>query len=253
MSDAQGTAYLVAHIRAEEAALPEAQRLFDDPYAALFQPGRQEREGVERFLAFEFIREHVRLRTRRIDDVVHSAIRGGITQVVLLGAGFDCRALRLPEFASGSVRVFEVDFAAQLERKRAQLAEGRVVIPAFVQYVGFDFAEDALEAKLTSALCDAGFRTSDRAVFVWEGVAPYLTDAAVDRSLAFMARAGGAGSQVVLDYHVLRVARDDLARRLREAGFARVEDVGMDALYREHIGSEPPEVAASFRVAWGES
>jgi O-methyltransferase involved in polyketide biosynthesis len=38
-------------------------------------------------------------RTRLIDDWVGENAAAGARQVVLLGAGFDCRALRLPNLA----------------------------------------------------------------------------------------------------------------------------------------------------------
>jgi methyltransferase (TIGR00027 family) len=49
------------------------------------------------------------LRTRYLDDVTRRAAREGATSVVVLGAGFDTRAYRMPEL--GAARVFEVDQA----------------------------------------------------------------------------------------------------------------------------------------------
>ena len=46
-------------------------------------------------------------RTRFIDDVLVQALHDGVQQVVILGAGFDCRAYRLP--GMDRVRVIEVD------------------------------------------------------------------------------------------------------------------------------------------------
>ncbi|HEY2370442.1 MAG TPA: class I SAM-dependent methyltransferase [Polyangiaceae bacterium] len=53
------------------------------------------------------LRDGVRLRTRYIDDALREAVKGGFDQFVLLGAGFDARALRMPELAPK--RVFEID------------------------------------------------------------------------------------------------------------------------------------------------
>ena len=46
-------------------------------------------------------------RTRHMDAVVHAEVAAGIGQLVLLGAGYDSRAYRMPELEG--VRTFEVD------------------------------------------------------------------------------------------------------------------------------------------------
>ena len=69
------------------------------------QPGRRSprcprahaEEGTQRFLALPFLPELVRIRTRFIDDFVRDGLAAVPRQIVLLGAGFDPRALRLPE------------------------------------------------------------------------------------------------------------------------------------------------------------
>jgi methyltransferase (TIGR00027 family) len=48
-------------------------------------------------------------RTRYIDDTIASALSEGIDQLVILGAGYDSRAYRLP--GAKRARVFEVDLA----------------------------------------------------------------------------------------------------------------------------------------------
>jgi methyltransferase (TIGR00027 family) len=45
--------------------------------------------------------------TRLIDDRLREVLARGIKQVVILGAGFDCRSIRLPELRRATV--FEVD------------------------------------------------------------------------------------------------------------------------------------------------
>ena len=87
------TAFAIAAVRAEEAARPADERLFDDPYAALFRAaGAHAEAGTQRFLDLPFFRDGIRLRTRFIDDALADALATGIDQVVLLGAGFDVRA-----------------------------------------------------------------------------------------------------------------------------------------------------------------
>jgi O-methyltransferase involved in polyketide biosynthesis len=52
----------------------------------------------------------MQVRTRLLDDAVRNFIDAGGRQLVLLGAGFDCRALRMPEL--DCAQVFEVDHPA---------------------------------------------------------------------------------------------------------------------------------------------
>jgi methyltransferase (TIGR00027 family) len=243
------TAYTVALVRAQETELPAAERLFEDPFAAIFAgAGAHAAEGTQRFLELQFMREGVRLRTRFIDDFVREGLASGITQVVLLGAGFDARGLRIPEIATCDARVYEVDFAALLARKRELLAAAGVALPDHVAYVACDFMAPDFHATLTAGLHAHGFRRGGGALFVWEGVIPYIDNPAVDRSLAFMARTGGRGTRVVFEFGEGRFDPVPAAERTRRAGFTAFDEVGCDVLWRRHLPGDPPEVAAIVRM-----
>ena len=77
--------------------------------------------------------------------------RAGGRQVVLLGAGYDTRALRLPELADATV--LEVDHPATQGRKRSVLAKLGADSPA--RYVTWDFETRAME-DLPDVLEEAG-------------------------------------------------------------------------------------------------
>ena len=247
------TAYSIAVIRAEESERPAAERLFEDPYAPLFAAaGAHAGEGTARFLSLPFFRDGVRLRTRFIDDAVREGLHAGLDQVVLLGAGFDCRGMRLPEIAARGASVFEVDLAEQLDAKRALLAAAGVTVPPSLAYVPCDFAADFGEA-LTAAMVESGFRAGVGALFVWEGVIGYIDDVAIDRSLAFMVRAGGPGTRLVV------TAGQSVLDRARRVGFTATEEHGCDALWRRYLPGEPHENAWVARLgtavvgAWAEA
>ena len=74
-----------------------------------------------------------RLAVERGGERVRGAVAAGVGQVVLLGAGFDCRALRLAELEAATV--FEVDFPDQLASKRAVLEEAGVALPDRIRFV----------------------------------------------------------------------------------------------------------------------
>jgi methyltransferase (TIGR00027 family) len=241
------TAFSIAAIRAAEAELPENERLFDDRFAALFHAaGAHAREGTERYLALPFFRDGVRLRTRYIDDAVRDAFAAGQKQLVLLGAGFDARAMRMPEVAEHGVRVFEIDTADQLNRKRAVLAAAGT--PARSTYIAADFDAPNWTEALEVSLDEAGFRREAGTVFVWEGVIGYIDAAAIDRSLRFMCEVGGEGCRVVLTFAEGTFAPDGAAAAMKRLGFAELEERGLDAVWRLHLPGEPPEVAAVSRV-----
>jgi len=132
-----------------------------------------------------------RARQAFFDSVIERYLPG-MTQFVVLGAGFDTRALNLPKDAP--VRSFEVDTASTQAAKRKMLADAGID-PTGVAFVSADFEmEDWL-----SRLIDGGFDPSWPALFIWEGVMMYLDREAVEdtlRKIAGLAK----GSAVAFDY-----------------------------------------------------
>lgn len=243
------TAFSIAAVRAEERRRPEGERLFDDPFAALFESaGGHAAEATARYLALPFFRDGVRLRTRFIDDAVRSALGDGLGQLVLLGAGFDARGLRMPEIAERGARVFEIDSPGQLGRKQAALEGAGVTLPDRIASVPFDFETPDFEEALAAAVEARGFRRGAGAIFVWEGVIGYIDGPAIDRSLRFMARAGGPGSRLVYTAHEGAFEPDTPLVRMRRWGFSTCEEEGLDAVWRRHVPGEPPPVAYVSRV-----
>jgi methyltransferase (TIGR00027 family) len=203
------TATTMALQRAFESHRPRAKRLFSDPYAEAFLSGGWSvlagigrvpgmAEVVERLfdtVAGPGPRPSAVVRTRAIDDAVSSEVgAGGIDQVVILGAGFDSRAHRLPALRAS--RVFEVDHAATQVTKRLQC--DRCDLPLHpVVYVPVDFEKDDLVLSLASA----GFRRDRPALFLWEGVTNYLTAEAVDATLDAIAGATTGGTLIFTYVH----------------------------------------------------
>ncbi|MGL1806969.1 class I SAM-dependent methyltransferase, partial [Vibrio parahaemolyticus] len=66
-------------------------------------------------------------------------------QVVLLGAGLDSRAFRLPGLSD--IAVFEVDHPASQQYKRSCIA-GLTPVAKSLTYVTVDFEKDKLDEKL---------------------------------------------------------------------------------------------------------
>jgi methyltransferase (TIGR00027 family) len=157
-------------------------------------------------------------RTRLIDDLL-TAATPDVAQVVILGAGYDCRAYRIPALAR--LRVFEVDHPDTLERKRQRLGRALGALPSHIRFVGTDFDRRSAAEALAATDYDA----TSAAFFIWEGVTNYLSDAAVDATFRWI---GGAapGSAVAFTYVHRRVLEEPsafygaerLLREVRELG-----------------------------------
>lgn len=207
---ASATAADNALVRALDARRPPGERVADDQlavrllpprYRALVEaarvpPVRRLVEGViDRW--WPGPRRGVVARTRYIDELVTGALPE-VDQVLLLGAGFDTRAHRLPGI--DRVPTFEVDHPATQAAKRAALPHPR----PHVRYVPVDFACDDLGA----ALDDADFVAPARTLVLWEGVTNYLDTASVDATFRFITRVTGIGSPVVFTYVDARMLTD---------------------------------------------
>jgi methyltransferase (TIGR00027 family) len=138
--------------------------------------------------------DHMVLRTRAIDAHLLAALRSGVDQLVILGAGLDARAWRLP--ALKDVTVFEIDHPATQRYKRSRIA-GKSP-PADLRYVAVDFEKE----RFVDGLERAGFRSEAPSVWIWEGVTMYLPLSAIHDSLAQLTSLAAPGSQLEMTYRV---------------------------------------------------
>jgi methyltransferase (TIGR00027 family) len=119
-------------------------------------------------------------------------------QVVILGAGLDMRAFRL---AREGVRFFEVDHPASQADKLARIAKVGADPSARATHVRCDFEVESFVDKLVQA----GFDAAAPAVFLWEGVTPYLPEAAIRATLRAIAERCHPRSIVVFDHLLKKV------------------------------------------------
>ena len=89
------------------------------------------------------LRAHVLLRSRFAEDRLADAVRRGVRQYVVLGAGLDTFALRQPEWAR-DITIVEIDQPATQSAKRARLAELGVEAPKNVVFAPVDFETTTL-------------------------------------------------------------------------------------------------------------
>ncbi|HEX4658300.1 MAG TPA: class I SAM-dependent methyltransferase [Streptosporangiaceae bacterium] len=124
----------------------------------------------------ELMSRYLRARTSFFDRTVVNALDRGVTQIVLIGAGYDGRALR---YAKPSVSWWEVDHPDTQADKRARL-ERLGIACGHVAFVPHD-----LEAGgLADSLAGSGFEADTPSFFYCEGVAVYLSRPALATLLA---------------------------------------------------------------------
>jgi methyltransferase (TIGR00027 family) len=186
-----GTSLGVARARAWESGRPD--RLFDDPYAAAFTAAaptarRAVSPGSPRArLAF-----HVIIRTRFYDDYLLGACAAGCRQVVLVAAGLDTRAYRLP-WPTG-VRLYELDLPEVLTFKESVLAGQEAVAGCERTALPVD-----LLSEWPTALTGAGFVPNAPTAWLIEGLLAYLT---ADEATLLLTRVGALsapGSRLSLE------------------------------------------------------
>jgi methyltransferase (TIGR00027 family) len=204
-----GTAAGVAMLRAIESEKPEGIRICYDPYSGamstkglgariskwIIQSGLYDRMSPGA-LSFVVGRE------RYIDDYLIAGLRDGLNQVVLLGAGFDTRAYRIPGIEK--TRVFEIDQPATQELKLVRLKKVIDPLPGHVTFVPVNFNTQTLGEQLLAH----GYNERGKTLFIWQGVTYFLTVHGVDNTLAFIANHSGPGSSVIFDYFYSEALRD---------------------------------------------
>ena len=205
----QGTAIGPMVISAVDQYEPEDRRVVDDPLAAsMVAPSVRAAvagcrvPAVRRAMINASERSvpgawgSLLCRKRYADDQVDDALRNGIRQVVLLGAGFDTRSVRL--VAARGATAYELDLPGNITAKRKRLVKIFGRVPDRVQLISVDLERD----DPVAALARAGFDPSVPAMFVWEAVTQYLTPAAVRSVLTSLA--GTARDSRLIFTYVLR-------------------------------------------------
>ena len=150
------------------------------------------------------------VRTRFFDDFFTSATEAGIRQAVILAAGLDSRAYRLP-WPSGTT-LFEVDQPQVIEFKTATLSGLGAQPTADRRTVAVDLRED-----WPAALREAGFDPARRTAWSAEGLLGYLPAQAQDRLLDQITALSVPGSrfatEALLDVNELN--KEELRTRMR--------------------------------------
>jgi len=290
-SQPSATALLIVQAMAMQARDPELSRLIPTDAAALWdrflEAADPERARLVRWvagkgwaralaglgerLAIPGVRLHYVVRKLHLEEAARQALGEGVSQVVVLGAGFDPLALRLHREYPGALFV-ECDHPATQRFKRRAL-EGMETGPN-LRLVELDLGK-ARVADVVPA--QPGWRPEAGTLLIAEGLTMYLQAAEVDALFAFLREHTGPASRFAFTFMEpqrngridfpgstplvrswLRMVgepftwglrREDLPGFLKTRGFSLTEVAGADLLRQRYL---EPAGLAGRRLAVGE-
>ncbi|HUJ58066.1 MAG TPA: SAM-dependent methyltransferase [Kofleriaceae bacterium] len=207
------------------------------------------------------------LRVAYLDRVVGlSYDQLSIRQIVILGAGYDTRAARLPR---AGATFFEVDHPATQAAKRAAIGALPGYPEGAARYVTCDFEREDPIDRLRAT----GFVDREPALVIWEGVVPYLTEPAVRATATRLASALEPRSLLAFDFvgkklatgqvksdaardtaaevaamgEPIRFGSDDILPLLYDCGFRWVRSLDFNELALELLGDYKREREFRFQ------
>jgi methyltransferase (TIGR00027 family) len=173
------TAWYCCGARAADAA--SSRPICGDGFAQCFMHTEQAQAVWRHFRHFASANAANAARHRLIDDLLCERLaRNPHLPVLLLGAGFDTRAYRLP----GGTWL-EVDQPSLIEHKNDCLPADQAANP--LRRVAIDFEHEPLAQRLAPALADPTWRAHrGTPVVVLEGVSMYLDATTLGKTLALL-------------------------------------------------------------------
>jgi len=255
---ASRTAIAIAYFRAHHYA-HATTKIFEDSLAGALLNAR-EREAVEKFL-LEGLAKHnpelarsgadrttligyalaglvvVLARARYAEDRLAEAMRDGVSQHVVIGAGLDTFALRRPDLQD-RLRIIEIDHPATQASKQRRIREAGLTPPPHLHFAPADLEKESLAEVLSRTPYDPG----RPAFFSWLGVTMYLTGDAIRATLCSLRGSSAAGSQLVFDY----IDRSAFAPENRSPTFSRLIEIVRRVGEPMIFGFDPSELGAEL-------
>ncbi len=219
----RATADYATMFRAAHLYFDDQPKIFEDPIAfeLLEPPMRVLLKLPGAFRAIQAIwpvrpaRAQILVRSRYAEDRLADAIRRGVRQYVILGAGFDTFALRRPA-TEPPLDIFELDLEVNQRRKVEKLERLADAGEHNVHYVPINCES----GSVSEALHDAGCDRSRSSFFSWLGVVHYMRKVAFLRTLSQVADCASPGSELVFDYRADGELSRAEAKRSAQVGLA---------------------------------
>ena len=189
---ASKTAQYMALFRAIETNRPNNKKLFNDPFAIKFLDKKL--QFLTKFSRIPILGRCIPFiihkkapgaissgiaRTKYIDDLLSYSVLNGIKQVIILGAGFDTRALRL-DFLKNII-IIEIDHPDTSNFKISILNKYMEKLPENILFYQADFNKQSLSEIAAQAKINFNLPTT----LIWEGVTNYLTSESINATFQF--------------------------------------------------------------------
>lgn len=176
-----------------------------DTLAYVFMPTK-----AKFFLKFEFFRkiflkklhkkvpgsyEYLTARTFFFDEIFENEAKDKISQIIVLGAGYDTRAIRFQNNTKNT-KIFELDAPTTQKEKIHFLKKNNIQIPGNLIFAPINFDKE----NIKDALLSYGYNPKLKSLFLWEGVTMYLEPSSVNETFGFIQNNSGSESILAFDY-----------------------------------------------------
>lgn len=161
---------------------------------------------------------YVVARTKYIDSIFENAIKNGFEQVLIMGAGFDTRAIRFMD-SIDNTKIYEIDTSHTLNAKVKQLKKRKIKIPENNIYVSVNIDKEDVMTKLSK--CE--FNNNIKTLFILEGLTMYLSHKVIEETFKLISDCSAPGSLIVFDYIYASVLRKELKYYGEQAIYKRVK------------------------------
>ena len=190
-------ALLTAYLNAAHQVLDAADLVCPDPLASTILGSGAESKlaRLNDYFSLESLvalRHHVALRTVLREQELAAAINSGVSQLIILAAGFDTFAFRQPEWAK-AIKIFEVNDPITHNQKIQHLQAAGISIPANVALL--ELPQHELQDLLNESECS----TKEQTFISWLGETMYQQKDDIIGTLDSLSRFP-KGSRLMLDY-----------------------------------------------------
>lgn len=179
------------------------------------------------------------IRTKAFDDMLLRYIANhSYSQVVILGAGYDSRAIRFhKQLNMANVMVFEVDLYG-MQKHKQNLIKNAGLDDSSVIYAPCNFQKD----DLIKSLFESGLELHRDVLVLWEGVTYFLTPTQIDQSLSDISKLSERNVDLFFDY-----AFSDYVDGTREFfGSKELKNILNEINEPHHFGLNPADIEPFF-------
>ena len=158
---------------------------------------------------YESVISLVSARTPFFDRIIKKHLNS-IEQFVFMGAGYDTRSFTILQ--NKGKTIYELD-QKKTQRSKIEGIKAAGLDPSFITFVPIDFSNESWVDKPK----EAGFDTSKKTMFLWEGVTPYLKEKDVLSTLKGIHEISAPGSILAFDVYSHNFVTGDFSWLVKKA------------------------------------